>query len=58
MIGDLFARELRVINCGLESFAQEMALLGISVIHVEWSPPAGGDPRKAALLAALEDEDA
>ncbi len=35
-----------------------MALLGISVIHVEWSPPAGGDPRKAALLAALEDEDA
>ena len=57
MIGDLFARELRVINCGLESFAQEMGLLGISVIHVEWSPPAGGDPRKAALLAALEDED-
>jgi len=58
VIGDLFARELRVINCGLESFAQEMTLLGISVIHVEWSPPAGGDPRKAALLAALEDEDA
>jgi len=58
VIGDLFARELRVINCGLESFAQEREQLGVPVIHVEWSPPAGGDPRKAALLAALEDEDA
>ncbi|PYM53367.1 MAG: fdrA domain protein [Candidatus Rokuibacteriota bacterium] len=57
MISDLFARELRVINCGLESFAEELEQLGVSVIHVEWSPPAGGDPRKAALLAALEDED-
>ena len=58
MISDLFARELRVINCGLESFAEELEQLGVPVIHVEWSPPAGGDPRKAALLAALEDEDA
>jgi len=24
VIGDLFARELRVINCGLESFAEEL----------------------------------
>jgi len=58
VIGDLFARELRVINCGLEGFAQKLTLLGVTVIHVEWSPPAGGDPRKAALLAALEDEEA
>jgi FdrA protein len=58
VIGDLFARELRVINCGLEGFAQELEQLGVSVIHVEWSPPAGGDPRKAALLTALEDDDA
>ena len=58
MIADLFARELRVISCGLEGFAQELEQLGVTVIHVEWSPPAGGDPGKAALLAALEDEDA
>jgi hypothetical protein len=58
VIGDLFARELRVINCGLEGFAQELEQLRVPVIHVEWSPPAGGDPRKAALLTALEDEDA
>jgi hypothetical protein len=58
VIADLFAQELRVINCGLEGFARELERLGVPVIHVEWSPPAGGDPRKAALLAALEDEDA
>jgi hypothetical protein len=57
VIADLFARELRVISCGLEGFAQELEQLAVPVIHVEWSPPAGGDPRKAALLAALEDED-
>ena len=34
MIGDLFARELRVINCGLEGFAQKLTLLGVTVISV------------------------
>ncbi len=58
-LADLFQEELRIINVGLESFAQELERLGIPVIHVQWSPPAGGDPRKAALLAALaDDEDA
>jgi hypothetical protein len=27
------------------------------VVHVAWSPPAGGDLKKAALLASLTDED-
>jgi hypothetical protein len=58
-LADLFHEELRVINVGLESFAQALEQLDIPVIHVQWSPPAGGDPRKAALLAALaDDEDA
>lgn len=57
MIGDLFAQEIRVINCGLESFAEELEQIGVPVIHVRWSPPAGGDPRRAALLAVLEDDD-
>jgi FdrA protein len=56
-ISDLFRQEIRVINLGLEVFAQELERLGVSVIHVAWSPPAGGDPRKAALLAALADEE-
>jgi hypothetical protein len=56
-IGDLFRQEIRVINLGLEAFALTLEQLGVPVIHVTWSPPAGGDPRKAALLAALADEE-
>ena len=56
-IEDLFHQEIHVINLGLEVFADTLERLGIAVIHVAWSPPAGGDPRKAALLAALADEE-
>jgi hypothetical protein len=38
---------------GLESFARDLERQGVPVIHVRWSPPASGDPRRAALLAAL-----
>lgn len=54
---DLFGQELRVITVGVPGFAEDLARHGVAVLHVEWSPPAGGDPRKAALLALLEDED-
>ena len=56
-IGDLFDGEIHVVNVGIESFALELTRLGVSVIHVQWTPPAGGDPRRAALLAALADTD-
>ncbi len=55
-VNDFFRQEIRVINLGLEAFALELERLGVPVIQVAWSPPAGGDPRKAALLAALADE--
>jgi hypothetical protein len=57
---DLFTRlggELRVINLGLESFAETLAALGVPALHVQWTPPAGGDPERARLLSLLEDED-
>ncbi len=56
-IGDLLSSEVRVINLGIEHFAIELERLGVPVIHVQWSPPAGGDARKAALLTALADEE-
>jgi hypothetical protein len=52
-----FRQEVRVINLGLEQFAGDLARLGVPVVHVAWTPPAGGDPKKAALLAKLADED-
>jgi hypothetical protein len=56
-IGNLLASQIRVINLGIESFALDLEQLGVPVVHVQWSPPAGGDARKAALLAALADEE-
>ena len=44
---------LRVINIGLEGFAHELQEQGVPVIHVDWSPPAGGDPKLAELLLKL-----
>lgn len=53
----LFAEPLRVINIGIEAFAEDLRAEGIEVIHVDWRPPTGGDARLAALLARLEDEE-
>ena len=44
---------LQVINVGLEAFADELQAQGVSVIQVDWSPPAGGDPELADLLSKL-----
>lgn len=55
-VSNLFAGPLRVVNLGLELFAETLETDGVSVVHVDWRPPAGGDPRLAALLAALDDE--
>ena len=44
---------LQVINVGLEAFADELQAQGVSVIQVDWSPPAGGDPELAGLLSKL-----
>jgi hypothetical protein len=46
-----------VVNVGLEVFADTLhARRGSRWIHVDWRPPAGGDLRLAAMLAALDDE--
>ena len=50
---DLLKQPIKVINVGLEGFADELSAQGVSVVHVQWSPPAGGNPKLAALLAKL-----
>ena len=49
----LLRQSIKVINVGLEGFAKELAGQGVPVVHVQWTPPAGGDPRLADLLAKL-----
>jgi hypothetical protein len=53
-VSDLFAGPLRVVNLGLELFAESLEADGVSVVHVDWRPPA--DLRLVALLAVLDDE--
>jgi hypothetical protein len=43
----------RVINVGLELFAENLSGQGAQVVHVRWSPPAGGNSQLADLLAKL-----
>jgi len=47
----LLRSQVRVVNIGLESFAQDFTRLGVPVVQVDWRPPAGGEPR---LIAALD----
>ena len=42
-----------VINVGLEGFATDLDSQEVSVIHLDWRPPAGGDAVLADLLSRL-----
>mgnify|MGYP007101602006 CR=1 FL=1 len=44
--------ELVIINIGLELFADNLQQQGQQVTHVQWEPPAQGDPE---LLSMLDD---
>jgi len=47
----LLAAPPRVVNVGLDLFAESLRAQGVPVIDVDWRPPAGGD---ADLLSLLE----
>ena len=48
---DLLQSDLRVVNVGLRSFADDLIACEVAVVDVDWSPPAVSDPRIASLLA-------
>ncbi len=50
----LFNKELKVINIGIEMFADDLERQDVDVIHVDWQPPAGGDLDVLKLLEKLE----
>jgi FdrA protein len=41
------------INIGIFDFAESLKIQGVEVIHLNWSPPAGGDPELIELLDQL-----
>ena len=51
---ELLSVRPRIINLGLEVFADSLDRLGVPVVHIDWRPPAGGDQRLLQLLERLE----
>lgn len=54
---DLRNKQLRVVNLGLEIFADELKKQNVTVTHVSWRPPAGGKPHLLEILEKLEELD-
>lgn len=50
----LLAGPRGIVNVGLAMFAEILESRGTAVIHVDWQPPAGGDPELVKLLRAVE----
>ncbi|MFX1292987.1 MAG: fdrA domain protein [Promethearchaeota archaeon] len=51
---EIFNTELKIINIGIEMFADDLEKQNVNVIHVNWRPPAGGDIDILKLLEKLE----
>lgn len=52
-INELFRKDLKVINVGLDSFAENLRKEEVKVLQMDWKPPAGGDKRLISLLEKL-----
>ena len=50
---DLLEQTPVIVNVGLEGFSTEMQARDVKVVHIDWRPPAGGDPELADLLSRL-----
>ena len=46
----LLASPISAINLGVEDFAENLEAQGAQVVHMNWTPPAGGDPEIIAIL--------
>jgi hypothetical protein len=52
-LSEFFKEEVKVINVGIPSFAEDLSRQGVSNVHVDWQPPAGGNRRMQKLLACV-----
>ncbi len=53
-INQLFTKELKVINMGLEAFYKDLKAQNVETIQMNWRPRAGGNPKMIALLNKLK----
>ena len=50
---ELLRNPVVAINIGVQDFAEALQAQRAQVVHVTWSPPAGGDPEMLAILEKL-----
>jgi FdrA protein len=50
---NILTEKLKVINIGIKTFADDLRSQDVEVVHVDWTPPAGGDIEMLKLLAKL-----
>jgi hypothetical protein len=50
---EILGKELKAINLGISSFADDLESQGVRVTRVDWKPPAGGDEKMLKLLDRL-----
>ena len=50
---DLLKEKPVFISLGVREFGESLRRAGYEVVDVDWSPPAGGDSKIAALLDDL-----
>lgn len=53
-VNELFEKELKIVNVGLELFYRDLRKQDYKVVHVDWRPVAGGDKKMASLLSRLQ----
>ena len=49
-IDRLLSSPIQAINIGVKDFAENLESQEVEVVHVNWIPPAGGDPEIIAIL--------
>jgi hypothetical protein len=52
-VKQLFQHDLKVVNLGLQGFANNIAAAGGNVTHLRWAPPAGADAALGWTLASM-----
>jgi len=51
---NLLNSKIQVISLGLQSFSDALKNQNVTVTHVDWKPPAGGDMKMLAMLNLLK----
>ncbi len=52
-IEKILSGQLIVVNIGVRGFAESFEDQNVEVVHIDWTPPAGGDQEMIDLLANM-----